>query len=94
MNLPSTLLLRVLVPFLTAAAADRCLTGCGIREFETCGTAGVAPRAGPAVSAVVSPISASVCSGLSRLDAVPSAVPRDVTLSCEECVVLLLLVTS
>ena len=36
MNLPRELLLRVLVPFLTIGAADRCLAGCGIREFDKC----------------------------------------------------------
>ena len=103
MDLPRELLLRVLVPFLTLGTADRCLAGCGIREFDTCITAVVAPRAGPVASSCtrasppisVLPVrSASICTALPRPDAMSSVVPRDVTFSCEVYVVLLILVTS
>ena len=46
MNFPRKLLLCVLIPIFTVAAADRCLAGCGLREFDPCDTAVVAPDAG------------------------------------------------
>ena len=103
MNLTRELLLRVLVPFFTVSAADRRLAGCGIREFDTCDTALVALRTGPAASACTRaspPISAlpvrsaSICTALPRPDAVPFVLPKDAKFSREVCVVLFIMVTS
>ena len=83
---------------------NRALENCGTAVVAPkAGSAALAcARARPPVYALPasSPISsipvrtASSCSALSHLDAVPSSVPRDAAVSCEECAYLFILVTS